>query len=386
MILKNCILLKKKKSFFLESLISDQSIELNKFTAKKISQLGFKTKKKTKGNDSLLIDKLNNFNFIEEGISKIKISDKTNKLTNLGIEITSNCNLVCKHCYLGEKTNKTLTFEIFKKLIDESKKLGIYSIDITGGEPFTDKALFKKLNYVRSNNLKLTITSNNILIDKKIAKKLKQINTSRMIVSLCGFEKEHEQIYGKKTFNKTIDGIKHLVKQNIPLSANFIVFPDNVYLLKTKRYMNFLNNLGIERIIPTPVINMGFACQNKELILTNADYLTFFGIEKNKKTDLNKIGLDCAAQKKRIFIKSDGSVLPCHLFSNFELGNIYEKSLKNIIDSNKQLSSFKYSDLEDCLDCSKITLCGGGCRGRAYSISGNLYAKDVESCRGYGLC
>jgi len=46
MILKNCILLKKKKSFFLESLISDQSIELNKFTAKKISQLGFKTKKK----------------------------------------------------------------------------------------------------------------------------------------------------------------------------------------------------------------------------------------------------------------------------------------------------------------------------------------------------
>ena len=52
-------------------------------------------------------------------------------------------------------------------------KVGIYSIDITGGEPFTDKALFKKLNYVRSNNLKLTITSNNILIDKNSADLLK---------------------------------------------------------------------------------------------------------------------------------------------------------------------------------------------------------------------
>ena len=59
------------------------------------------------------------------------------------IEITSNCNFFCKHCYNGERQNKELSCDDVNKIFIKLKKMGINNIQITGGEPLLRKDIIR---------------------------------------------------------------------------------------------------------------------------------------------------------------------------------------------------------------------------------------------------
>jgi uncharacterized protein len=65
-------------------------------------------------------------------------------------------------------------------------------------------------------------------------------------------------------------------------------------------------------------------------------------------------------------INPDGNVYPCHVYANqdYYFGNIYEKNLKEIINSKKYLDlrGINVDKIEKCRECAMRYLCGGGCR------------------------
>ena len=94
-------------------------------------------------------------------------------------EITSQCNMLCKHCCSSASfRNISLNEFIFshqnllKQRVNEMASFGIKEFYISGGEPFLVKNLFTILKYLKRKNVKASIATNGYLLSEKVVKKL----------------------------------------------------------------------------------------------------------------------------------------------------------------------------------------------------------------------
>lgn len=85
----------------------------------------------------------------------------------------------------------------------------------------------------------------------------------------------------------------------------------------------------------------------------------------------------CQAANTMIAIAPDGGVYPCPTLP-VRLGTVGEGSLKEIIASAAK-KEFRQKLLEHpdaCRGCAEVTVCKGGCRGRAYVMHQSLEGED----------
>lgn len=88
-------------------------------------------------------------------------------LRHINLEITSRCNMSCRHCcqesYLHKKND--LSFQELILLIKELRSLGIRSVVISGGEPFLRHDLFEIFNSFENNGINVSaILTNGLLL------------------------------------------------------------------------------------------------------------------------------------------------------------------------------------------------------------------------------
>lgn len=94
-------------------------------------------------------------------------------------EITSKCNLRCKHCYNRSGENKSIDAVTGDDWIAFAKKLvakgGLFEATISGGEPLLlgDK-LFELMDVLHEDGTCFNLVSNGYLFDKKILERLKK--------------------------------------------------------------------------------------------------------------------------------------------------------------------------------------------------------------------
>ena len=102
------------------------------------------------------------------------LEDKKNNffLKKISIEITNKCNLNCKHCCIdaNSRTDEMSTDEIYRS-IRKIAKWNPDNVSISGGEPLVRRDIKEILIYLRKvYNGKITLSTNGLLIDKKILK------------------------------------------------------------------------------------------------------------------------------------------------------------------------------------------------------------------------
>lgn len=85
----------------------------------------------------------------------------------------------------------------------------------------------------------------------------------------------------------------------------------------------------------------------------------------------------CQAANTMIAIAPDGGVYPCPTLP-VQLGSLSSSSLKEIISAplKKQFRSSLLQVPGQCLECSEVAVCRGGCRGRGFVIQGTLGGID----------
>jgi len=109
------------------------------------------------------------------------------KLDELWIYYTLACNLRCKHCLVsaGKSLKKELTVEEFKKVVDESVKLGVKRFYITGGEPFIKEGIFELIRYITKTKKRelIVLTNATLFDDKKIAALKKALASDGVMAS-----------------------------------------------------------------------------------------------------------------------------------------------------------------------------------------------------------
>jgi len=89
-------------------------------------------------------------------------------------------------------------------------------------------------------------------------------------------------------------------------------------------------------------------------------------------------GFACVSGREVAYITGEGDLYPCPslMYEPFKVGNVYERGLRDLLDS-KALSAVRElprSELaEPCRSCPS-PVCSGGCRGAVFAATGDLRA------------
>jgi radical SAM protein with 4Fe4S-binding SPASM domain len=144
---------------------------------------------------------------------------------SLNTGVTNICNAKCTFCaYPKVVANKTLqtgvmSFEIFKKVVDEWSVAGGQSLDLTPvvGDPLVDPGLLEKVDYaVNHARIKnVSLTTNAILLNKNgTYKRLVDLGVG-VFISTQGASKEaYEKIYGVKHYDEVMANLRLLFDYN----------------------------------------------------------------------------------------------------------------------------------------------------------------------------
>lgn len=319
------------------------------------------------------------------------------ELNRLFIQVTEQCNLRCKHCYVEscpEKTTK-LTKKDIIQFVEKAIEIGITQVDFTGGEIFMEGYIFELLEYLSEKPVTVTLFSNLTLLNEKQILKLKKYSCLRDIITSIDYNTpEKHNIFrgGKNAYQKTQNNIKLLLDLGIKVKINTLVMDDNhqdvVEIFKDFTSIGITCNL--DNIIPEGrmitkkeinenakknalVISTIMNCfqEKKEICIKNIEPF-------NKEIS----GEFCGVGKSMIYITASGDVTLCpSLTEGFKLGTIYDKELSNIVDNLKKFNKLSC----ERSDCKFIEKCTGGCRARAMRYLGRITNPDPIACIRFGV-
>lgn len=331
-------------------------------------------------------------------ISKIKKSDGLSAPLRVSLNITKKCNLRCKHCFndAGNPDSNELTTEELFNLIDQMKDAGTFFLAIGGGEPLLRDDLFQVIKYARENFIAVSIVTNGLLINKEIAKKFNELNLNTITVSIDGLEKSHDQNRGEGNFRKTIKKIKILRKYCQTATLAMRVTIDSLNINEYKELIKLAEKLSLDVIRFTPILLLGRAKDNQDLLINQEEYIRFLkntqGIKSKIKLDLpgksriklNFPGKDdivhpgefgCHCGKEVCWITQSGNFYPCIFFGdNFVAGNVKNERFLDLWTKAKNIVRLCGNGI--CNNCSEYKKCRGGCRARALSEYKDINAID----------
>ena len=140
--------------------------------------------------------------------------------TDIVFEITKKCNLRCNFCSHHGRGGvcDSIPFSVIRRVIDESRVLGIKNVRFTGGEPLLRPDLVQILRYAKTNGMTVFLNTNATLLS---ARKIKMIEpfVDNVLVSIVGYNADSEDQLGAqgRFFKDKIENIRRLRKSNIPL-------------------------------------------------------------------------------------------------------------------------------------------------------------------------
>lgn len=314
----------------------------------------------------------------QKNINNIKKLTKFNNV-RLFVELTNKCNLCCKHCYgsFAINNNDTLDIEKLKKVIHDASVHNSYQLDLTGGEPFLYPYLEEILEVAYNEGMIVRIFSNLTMLNEKTLFLLKKYGVKEIVTSIDSCIKEkHEQFRGRNgCFNKTLDAIKILKANNIPVSVNTMVGNHNKD--EIEELVSFIDNLKVKSVLDV-IVPEGRGNDLNENIYESAKLIRNIYENHYKIIDKNAISVNCGIGNRFIYIKSNGNIYICPslIEEQYKIGHINNFSTYKIWE----LMNKKFSYLECSKKCDKCKKCNGGCRARALKLNGNICSQDDVYC------
>lgn len=245
------------------------------------------------------------------------------------------CPLHCKGCYASSYSKKDdIPPEEVDRIIGEARDLGIYYIIILGGEPFFNDYLLDI--YEKYDDVMFTPFTSGLLLNEKIADRLKKCGNVIPMLSIEGFEKDTDDRRGQGTYKKVLEAMDLLHERGILFGVSSAVTRTNINTVLSDEFTDMLIEKGSKMswyFLFMPVngddrdFDMMLTAEQRDLlgkrskeIRASKPYFTidFFN-------DAPYVG-GCIAGKYYFHVNSKEDVEPC-IFSHFSTVNLKGKHL-----------------------------------------------------------
>jgi AdoMet-dependent heme synthase len=339
-------------------------------------------------------------------LSDIKLKEKTSfKIIGnknywtpdiISLELTHNCPLRCKHCYLNAgSTGEMMNDELLERICKESVELGINAIQITGGEPLLHPKVFDSIDYFLENNIEVDLFTSGFLCDDELLSKFKKYNGKNLIVqiSLDGLEEFHNEFRGNKnSFKNALKFIKFLTSNNIRTIVATCITEQSYEDME--QLCLLVQEMGVSVLRLSTTSERGRAITNN-IVSSNNKIQQLKSIQKDfsQKYNSNKFTVmyneqtgvetnlkyvkNCGLGQTMLKVAPNGNVYPC-IMCDLCMDNITNKSVKKILEQY----SINFSQIEKpsskyCNECESKELCVN------CVTEGLLYGKKSENCTWY---
>lgn len=303
------------------------------------------------------------------------------------IELTSECNLRCKHCYnQSGQAADLINPTAFENIVDGLDS-ATSSITLSGGEPLLSPYIWDYIEILKERKFdRPLIITNATLIDKEIAQRLAEANII-VQVSINGSDSNmHDALCGNGSFERTIAGLKHLLNigyNNIVVRATL----SKINRYDMPKFIDLIKSLGLTKISIALLTKMGRATSNKDILsMSLHEKLETIAYLNHDKEFLEKIsglivdvpeedttsGCPLILNSKNIplspKIDSKGFVHMCQIMYDklYAIGNVNDMPLKQMI-SDAPFSNliwflrFGMQYIDECQSCIWKSSCGKGC-------------------------
>jgi radical SAM protein with 4Fe4S-binding SPASM domain len=332
--------------------------------------------------------------------------------------LTYRCNLACEHCYLdaGPKPQvgtqnfadrSELGTEECYKVIEEIAAFAPECLTIlTGGEPLLRRDILDIVRRAAERGLWVVVGTNGVRITENVAKHLAEAGARGLSLSLDALDPDrHDRFRNVRgAWQNTVDGAEILNRTALPFIVQTTAGSHNVdeleaiadfaYERLSAKVWNlyFLVPTGRGQFVSdmTPsqydeVLDSLYRIQKKYAgrMLVNAKCAPHYiktVLEKGDETHPIRTysggAGGCPAGTHYLGIRPNGDVTPCPYLPVFA-GSLRQTSLTELWSASDLFKSIR-SRLSlggRCGDC-EMTLHCGGCRARAYGMTGDLMAED----------
>lgn len=252
---------------------------------------------------------------------------------------TSACNLRCTGCWAGEyaKSDK-LEPELFERILNEAKELGIYWIVLSGGEPFMYPHLLDIAE--RHKDMVFMVYTNGTLIDEKTADRMAATANMSPTFSLEGWREQTDARRGQGTFDKVMKAMDLMLERGIFFGVSVTVTQHNINELFSDEFIKFLVDKGAVYMwsfhyVPigrNPDVNLMITPEQRRWLAYRVPELrTKYPILIADFWNDGEATGGCIAGGRTYFhINAAGDVEPC-AFVHFAVDNIREKSLREVL-------------------------------------------------------
>ncbi len=323
----------------------------------------------------------------------------------INLEITSGCNIKCRHCYNFWRDDSRgaadrISREKMDRLIEMIRRDNVFHVVLTGGEPFLHfDVLEDALEKLHASGISTSINSNLMLATPDKIQRLKNAGADHVLTSLNSHDpKTNDYMVNRNgAFPKIIRGIETTIEQGLRVSVNMIICETNKdHIFETAK---LCSEIGVQKLFATrlvPSINVRRPTEtdlrlDRESALSAVDDLLkaneTFGIQTGSLIsyplcllgDLEKyeefVGRGCPAQRgNRMVINADGETHACtHEARSY--GNVFDIGIRKAFEKMREWHDGSYL-YHGCGDCEYIDVCGSGCRSAAYSYFGKMNERD----------
>lgn len=260
------------------------------------------------------------------------------KYKKIYIEITNVCNLSCRFCPLTSRKKEFLNRDGFNHILKEIKPYGEYIYFHLMGEPLLNQDLGYFLERAKEEGFKSNITTNGTLINKNRETLLNAEGLRQINISLHSFEANEAKVELDEYINNIILFIKEGLSKTKTIYALRLWNEDGALTIGE----NKLNNMILEELEKAFELNFDLNKKFKEdKRVKIKDRVYVNGGEKFEWPSLDRDIISdtgfCYGLRDQFGILVDGTVVPCCLDGEgkIPLGNIYEESLDNILNSER---------------------------------------------------
>jgi radical SAM protein with 4Fe4S-binding SPASM domain len=133
------------------------------------------------------------------------------------LQVADRCNHACHHCYQVQGEKGELGLDALRSVIDGIADAGVFTLNVSGGEPTLRPDLFDILRYARGRGFALRLFTNAFLIDEAYAEELARIGLLEVHVSLySGVAEEHDAVTRvPRSFERTVGAVAALRERGV---------------------------------------------------------------------------------------------------------------------------------------------------------------------------
>lgn len=331
--------------------------------------------------------------------------------------LTAHCNLACQHCYMdaNRDAREELSLEEGIRLVDDLADMKVPILIFTGGEPLLSRNFYALAFHAREVGLRTVISTNGTLITPQVAGLLAEAKIRYVGVSLdSASAKTHDAFRGVAGAHaRALQGLKNARDAGLKTGLRITLTADNwqdVPALLNLALQEKIPRFCLYHLVPTgrgaditgrdvtpeqrrSVIRLlaeaaiELKGEDIEILTTDSPmdgaYLLELLKDDPRSENVRKLLLNaggCSTGVKVANINHRGDVHPCHFMPQVVVGNVRDKSFRDIWIDHPTAELQSLRDIKSrlkgaCGACDYLDLCGG-CRQKAYYYHGDILAED----------